>query len=97
MTKNDGGPAFPRGIRQHGRTSRGLYAKCLSGPICGMTLRDWFAGQALAALIANPNTPKAVGAMANMLAHGRPQIPAADRRYMFADAMLAEREKRHGE
>jgi hypothetical protein len=36
--KNDGGPAFPTdGLREYGFT--------------GMALRDWFAGQAMAALI----------------------------------------------
>lgn len=52
--------------------------------VAGMTLRDWFAGQALAGLatgcdleITGPET-----------AHG-----AAAQAYAFADAMLAQREK----
>lgn len=42
MTKSDGGPAFP--IEMTGTP----YAP-------GMTLRDWFAGQALIGLLSNPN------------------------------------------
>lgn len=44
--KNDGGPAFPVNLEPH---------ECItvdSKPLHGMTLRDWFAGQALPALIA---------------------------------------------
>lgn len=51
----------------------------------GMSLRDWFAGQALAGLLANP-----VSFGPHM--QGDPDLitSAAD---TFADAMLAEREK----
>jgi hypothetical protein len=49
MSKNDGGPAFPmphvcnvnNGTMEWGET--------------GMSLRDWFAGQALTGALANPN------------------------------------------
>ena len=61
---NDGGPAFP---------GDGLGKQ-------GMSLRDWFAGQALAGLIACPNTSGDEKAF-------------ACNAYKFADAMLAEREK----
>jgi hypothetical protein len=40
-TKNTGGSAFPV-----------IWGKTVTDP--GMTLRDWFAGQALAGLLANP-------------------------------------------
>ena len=61
---NDGGPAFPA---------------MTPGGYCtpGMSLRDWFAGQALAGMLANE--------------HLYCQ-PAADDAYKFADAMLAARE-----
>ena len=42
---NDGGPAFPC-IEED--TSGGIYET-------GMSLRDWFAGQALAGLLSNPS------------------------------------------
>ena len=67
--KYTGGPAFPAPYDGHG-----------GGPE-GMTLRDWFAGQALAGMNAadrrweNGNLDMAVAA------------------YSQADAMLAEREK----
>ncbi len=39
MAKIDGGPAFPK----------------LYNATAGMSLRDWFAGQALTSLLRNPN------------------------------------------
>jgi hypothetical protein len=62
MTINDGGPAFPR----HAYDGHD-----------GMTLRDWFAGQALAGMLANPDSWTGDrGVMA----------------YRYADAMLRARE-----
>lgn len=60
----DGGPAFPS------ETETGYYG--------GMTLRDWFAGQALA------GSP----------IFGDGYESAAKRAYEYADAMLAERERK---
>ena len=63
-TINDGGPAFPAGNLTHGGHE-------------GMTLRDWFAGQALAGmLIGEWLSDKGVATLA----------------YEYADAMLAARE-----
>ena len=45
--KDTGGPAFPAPYDGHG-----------GGPE-GMSLRDWFAGQALAGILANPNISNA--------------------------------------
>ena len=46
--RNDGGPAFP----QHDLSGYGMGpAECNNG---GMTLRDWFAGQIVGALISCP-------------------------------------------
>lgn len=42
MSKNGGGPAFPR--------AGDALTRC-----DGMSLRDWLAGQALTGLLANPN------------------------------------------
>lgn len=71
-TPNDGGPAFPwreedgaGGYNQH----------------VGMSLRDWFAGQALE------------GILAEFFHHENEAQSAAIRAYAMADAMLAERAK----
>jgi|LakMenEpi03Aug12_release.lakeMendotaPanAssembly.Ray.scaffolds.fasta_scaffold5263503_1 hypothetical protein len=69
---NTGGPAFP--IRS---TESRLYT--------GMTLRDWFAGQAMQGLIASPRGP----------ASGEDATDewVAKTAYVVADAMLSQREK----
>ena len=70
--KNDGGPAFPLSTPPH----------CADHH--GMTLRDWFAGQALF----NPRTwPDGSG-------FGTPD-EIAFQAYAVADAMLAARETDH--
>lgn len=72
----DGGQAFP--------------ISDASGPIqYGMTLRDWFAGQALMGLIANPDDPiDVVESSAGM------KSLIARISYEYADAMLAARNKK---
>lgn len=65
MADNDGGPAFPR------------IDTAVSAPQSGMTLRDWFAGQALIAL-----TQTLLDEF--MVAHDA---------YRLADAMLKERDE----
>jgi hypothetical protein len=65
---NDSGPAFP--TRYH-------------EDMHGMTLRDWFAGQALAGIISTCDA-KSEGSQAIK--------PIAEAAYDFADAMLAARE-----
>lgn len=72
----DGGPAFPGGSVLAG--NHGAYDELSDG----MTLRDYFAAQALTGLMANPDiTP-----------NSHEQIQKAARRlYEFADAMLAAR------
>lgn len=70
QSRNDaavGGTAFPQ-LRQFG-----------SSP--GMSLLDYFAGQALVGMMADPDE------------HGRPE-DAAEAAYRFAEAMLRERAKR---
>lgn len=62
---DDGGPAFPNND-QNG---------CA---FAGMTLRDWFAGQALAGILDRT--------------YGIPVSIIAERSYQMADAMLAARE-----
>ncbi|MDQ0996916.1 hypothetical protein QFZ34_002098 [Phyllobacterium ifriqiyense] len=69
---NTGGPAFPLINRD--------YQEAYGGHP-GMTLRDWFAGQALSGLLATYPTDE--------VAWER----VAFRSYGLADAMIAEREK----
>jgi len=69
MTKpNNGGPAFAHG------------GSDLDAPQEGMTLRDYFAGQALA------------GSFATALDHGDSPSNVATAAYLMADAILRERE-----
>lgn len=73
-TPNDGGPAFPPSIAT---TPMGdAYSEN------GMSLRDWFAGQALSGYLADPGC------------HGPDQAAAIC--YQYADAMIAERSKGNG-
>ena len=71
----DGGPAFPQQLfTQEGK---------LSGVYLGMTLRDYFAGQALAGILANP-------AMSPTEHAGLSK--SAEAAYHQADAMIKERD-----
>ena len=54
----------------------------------GMTLRDWFAGKALAGQLANPRWPNADGVLP-----ASEEDCAAHWAYSFADAMLKERDR----
>ena len=78
MSKNTGGPAFPR---QPHRLANGM----LEGNNEGMTLRDYFAAKAMQGLIASPRgTPNGADATDTYY---------AEMAYIMADAMLAERER----
>ena len=67
-TSNDGGPAFP--VTPTDRSGQ------IAETQCGMTLRDWFAGQALAA---------------TRHSYGNSYTALAKAAYAIADAMLAAR------
>lgn len=69
--RDDGGPAFPR-------TGEGVGNPAYDAP--GMTLRDWFAGQALVGLIAHPKNEGHASELSLVA-------------YAIADAMLKERSK----
>lgn len=75
---NDGGPAFPSDLM----LTKGVVAK---KPYSGMSLRDWFAGQALTGLLAHPSC-KPIGP-------GFEQTTGyiAREAYAAADAMIAAR------
>lgn len=78
-TKDNGGPAFPTDPN----TQIGVSAHH------GMTLRDWFAGQALAGLTGNQEQIDAFVSRRD----GAAGVPALVSRlsYMYADAMLEAR------
>lgn len=77
MNERDGGPAFPQGVAEI--LGRGATSDEFGFP--GMSLRDWFAGQALIGLLACPD-----------IILGGPK-DYASRAFEHADAMLAERAK----
>lgn len=64
---DDGGPAFAAGYHPNGN----------SADQSGMTLRDWFAGQAMIGMLASPNA----------------RNWCAEDSYVYADAMIAARNK----
>jgi hypothetical protein len=73
---NDGGPAFPRPHSQRNpfETWNGQR---------GLSLRDWFAGQALVGLV-------------RLVESGESGERIVEGAYEIADAMLAQRKARHG-
>lgn len=80
MSKNDGGPAFPE-TKYGGNSNRHPVDE-----VPGMTLRDYFAGQALASLEYSPSDSTKDAATDAILVMAR-------RAYRIADAMLTERSK----
>ena len=76
----DGGQAFPESV------SMNNYGKARSEDR-GMTLHQWFAGQALAGMLASEAHPQSMG---SWVAHHE----RAEQALNAADAMLAEYEKR---
>lgn len=75
--RNDGGPAFPR---------YGNDEKRVASALCqdGMSLRDYFAGQALNAIAPHAGEERTDEELADVYAR---------QAYLLADAMLAERAK----
>ena len=71
---DDGGPAYPL-------SEDAISHRCRDFNMQGMTLLDYFAGQALAGLLANPEKDYAYA-------------DAADLAYRQADAMIAEKRRR---
>ena len=84
---NDGGPAFPQQLSV-GQRERGGNEAFGNG---GMTLRDWFAGQALAGCTANTVLMRGI---VEQFGEAKTAEAVATLVYHHANAMLAEREKR---
>jgi hypothetical protein len=80
-TMKDGGQAFP-----HRTTYEGYGGVWKEWPKLGMTLRDYFAGQALAGFV--------IKYAHQINTEGITQEAIAGQAYMVADAMLLEREKK---
>lgn len=79
---SDGGPAFPVAANEYGG----------HGPAFGMSLRDYFAGQALHGLMANPEGPVQRSSQRGWdFVNCKPDEVACLAYYM-ADAMLRARE-----
>ena len=76
---NDGGPAFPT-------NDSNLYPYGATG----ISKRDWFAGQALIGAMTGATIPEDV----NDAEIRRVADEVAKRLYIFADAMIAERDKK---
>lgn len=83
MTDRDDTPAFPhQPLGQDGLPESAMYS--------GMTLRDWFAGQALAGMLSHVSGAH-VDAMADGTKGGMREARAA---YAWADAMMAARKEK---
>ena len=92
MDTNDGGPAFPGERKdQIGNDHDGKPVYSIA-QYPGMSLRDWFAGQAMLGFLSNPESTKSTLAVAEE-EDWEPAAVSAAIAYAQADAMLAEREK----
>ena len=96
MAKKDGGAAFPAEYYSPEtfmelRTTEGVFKarEMATGVSQGMSLRDWFAGQALVS--AGATVEAQPGATLEDVATELAKVS-----YLVADAMLAEREKDNG-
>lgn len=90
--QDDGGPAYPC-VEETGETTEHVYSdsRCVTTePVyrrhSGMTLRDWFAGQAMAAMLRNVTDEDGFRLWAV-------KEERAKRAYEEADAMLAARKE----
>ena len=84
----DGGPAFP-GPNQIGISADG--GPMYSDPFCGMSLRDYFAAQAIAASVDDVRAHVSQG-FTSSADHLSQEI--ATSAYLLADAMLKARESK---
>lgn len=83
MSKDNSIRAFPRPIDMDNDSVNGNYY-----PQLGMTIRDYFAGQALIAILSKHEAKW----VTELVVEEKARLFAASS-YMFADAMIAERSK----
>jgi len=87
-TPSDGGPAFP--VPTWPRQADGQPMSSCEFGLGGMSLRDWFAGQALVGILANQELLK----MLEVAIKSTPARNAtASYAYAIAESMLKEREQ----
>lgn len=89
---NDGGPAFPRPYSQFNGTNAHEFYNHQDG----MTLRDYFAAKALAAIVARARLNPCGDFVAGdclLQSYNAPEC-AAKTAYAFADAMIKAREEK---
>lgn len=89
--KTDGGPAFPPPHPYQNVNGDWFYPE---QP--GMSLRDWFAGQALAGIMANPERWKQIveDYTSGKKTYEQCSEANAVKAYSLADAMIAERSRK---
>jgi hypothetical protein len=108
VAKNDGGPAFPQlAVEACERDGHGDPVEPFTSARGGMTLRDWFAGQALAGFLADGSQRLVARAIEEGPNRHLIQDPSARAAivneqialgvYALADAMLRERDRERGE
>jgi len=93
MTTKDGGTAFPLVFTMNAGSKRpdgSVVAAPEQHLHGGMSLRDWFAGQALTGMMANHTRFCAIVTPADTQENGDRKV--AEQAYRHADAMLAARE-----
>ncbi len=90
MSKQNGGSAFPASVAVGPADDK--YSSFDIDP--GMSLRDWFAGQALNGLMANPERYEylAERISAGTLSQDQATEKNVKKAYLIADAMIAERD-----
>jgi hypothetical protein len=99
MATNDGGPAFPTlTIQQHQSREKDAYGvpvmtlRIVGENVGGMTLRDYFAGQAMGGLLGSQATIRRLERIGDECGTGDTE-EAATWAYQMADAMLAARQR----
>lgn len=92
-TPNDGGPAFPCGPAGDMMTGEDGRTWHQFPPTCGMSLRAYFAGMAMASMAGNPDMLKAICERAKN-AESDPGTITARMAVEYADALIAELERK---